>query len=448
MSNIEQNLQKILSSRYGKDVRQSIHDSIHDCYEDGKAGAVDLVARERIDNLVANVPEGSTKDSELVDIRVGYNGTRYTSAGESIRRQIGDLHGDVDLLNQGGLDLKDELISSKVSEWLIEHPEATTTVQDGCITEEKLSDNLRAGLSPLLQPIGYTIPQSNSENYGRWTLERYKESIDAVADFGYSDIYILNEEQYTGIWTWRLDINDFITAIQYAIGKFEHVSIRLYCNATYNSNRDSAWETWHKSSVQSIVSQLQQNDISIYRFGDFNENPYILTTYPTLVQDVSAIVSPYSSFGITFAGFGSALNTDDTIFNLCNWIGVNLYPAVGLCNEIKNMNLKVSQMANTMASYCYSGFLRALKAKFNVGAVILSEIGTTKYYVGLDYPGYTQYSAEQERTCAKDETGQLGATYFEAALYALNGIGFDEICCWYNSGEKAPMKTMLERWLI
>ena len=88
MSNIEQNLQKILTSRYGKDVRQSIHDSIHDCYEDGKAGAVDLVARERIDNLVAN--EGNIdKDSELVDIRVGKNGVTYTSAGEAVRSMVG-----------------------------------------------------------------------------------------------------------------------------------------------------------------------------------------------------------------------------------------------------------------------------------------------------------------------------------------------------------------------
>lgn len=51
MSNIEQNLKDILKARYGKDVRQAIHDGIESCYEDGKAGAVDLIARQRLDEM-------------------------------------------------------------------------------------------------------------------------------------------------------------------------------------------------------------------------------------------------------------------------------------------------------------------------------------------------------------------------------------------------------------
>lgn len=55
-SKIEEFLNKILSSRYGKDVRQAIHDGIHQCYEDGKVGATDLIARERINNLFKLTP--------------------------------------------------------------------------------------------------------------------------------------------------------------------------------------------------------------------------------------------------------------------------------------------------------------------------------------------------------------------------------------------------------
>lgn len=94
MSNIEENLAFILSSRYGKDVRQAIHDAIHDCYEDGKAGATDLVAREQIANLVAN-NNPTDGNSELLDIRVGANGETYESAGEAVRKQVGSLSEDI-----------------------------------------------------------------------------------------------------------------------------------------------------------------------------------------------------------------------------------------------------------------------------------------------------------------------------------------------------------------
>lgn len=51
MSNILENLQKILTAVYGRDVRQAIHDAIHDCYEDGQSGATDLIAREGVQGV-------------------------------------------------------------------------------------------------------------------------------------------------------------------------------------------------------------------------------------------------------------------------------------------------------------------------------------------------------------------------------------------------------------
>ena len=45
----------------------------------------------------------------------------------------------IDTLNEGGLNLKDEVIDTSIKAWLAEHPEATTTVQDGVITEKKIN---------------------------------------------------------------------------------------------------------------------------------------------------------------------------------------------------------------------------------------------------------------------------------------------------------------------
>lgn len=97
-SNIEQLLKQILGTKLGKDMRQAIHDGIEQCYEDGKVGAVDLVARQRIDNLVAN-NNPADGNSELLDIRVGADGTKYDSAGEAVREQIKYANEKTDLSN-------------------------------------------------------------------------------------------------------------------------------------------------------------------------------------------------------------------------------------------------------------------------------------------------------------------------------------------------------------
>lgn len=45
----------------------------------------------------------------------------------------------IDVLNNGGLNLKDDVIDTSIKAWLEDHPEATTTVQDGSIDEKKIN---------------------------------------------------------------------------------------------------------------------------------------------------------------------------------------------------------------------------------------------------------------------------------------------------------------------
>lgn len=134
MGNIQSYLNQIKNAVFGKDVRESIHDAIKQCYDDAsvdhdnanmevklargthetlndriteneknqenlssqldtKAQQVDLeVEKKRIDSFT-KLKEGSTTgDAELIDARIGADGKTYSNVGNGIRNQFKNIN--------------------------------------------------------------------------------------------------------------------------------------------------------------------------------------------------------------------------------------------------------------------------------------------------------------------------------------------------------------------
>ncbi len=67
----------------------------------------------------------------------------------TLHNNVATLTQEIETLNQGGLNLKEDFIGEQVNEWLDEHPEATTTVQDHSLTVNKL----------VVGTLGYVTPE-------------------------------------------------------------------------------------------------------------------------------------------------------------------------------------------------------------------------------------------------------------------------------------------------
>lgn len=100
----------------------------------------DTQLKERVENLIANKND-TNGNSELIDIRTGFDGNKYDTAGDAVRSQVSNLQEQVNDINNNGLIFNDDYISLKIDTWLKDHPEATTTVLDNSITKEKIEEN-------------------------------------------------------------------------------------------------------------------------------------------------------------------------------------------------------------------------------------------------------------------------------------------------------------------
>ena len=163
MGNIIENLKKILEARYGKDVRQAIHDSIENCYNDGKAGSIDLQARHDIEEM-------GTEIATVESIAKGKNQARGFSTTESMKNWLSDS------ANKGVANVGDNMyiVAVDVPDWWI-----------SSVLEE-----------PNESGMYYEIAQLETQKVDLTTIEIAINSIDSK--IGSTDISEIGDGTLTG----------------------------------------------------------------------------------------------------------------------------------------------------------------------------------------------------------------------------------------------------------
>lgn len=92
MASISDYLKNILAARYGKDVRQSIHDAIQQCYYDGKAGSIDLEARQSIEDLDNNKLDKTGDSANNTVTFTSGDSTSPTGWADIVKVASGETH--------------------------------------------------------------------------------------------------------------------------------------------------------------------------------------------------------------------------------------------------------------------------------------------------------------------------------------------------------------------
>lgn len=115
--------------------------------EDGIAAAT-----EGVTAVEKNVRDNKTETNTALATKADKTDVETKLSGKADKATTDEIIEDLDKLNSGGLIIKDNVIKDDINNWLNEHPEATTTVQDGTITELKLE-------TKLLSKLSYVTPQ-------------------------------------------------------------------------------------------------------------------------------------------------------------------------------------------------------------------------------------------------------------------------------------------------
>ena len=161
-TNLTDIIKKVRTALRGEEVRGSIADGLEYCGQvvEGERDSAKAAADRA--ETAAESAEAAAAQGVLnaVDSTLTLSGkaadAKATGAAvdklEDKKADKTDLDAErkrIDVLNEGGLNLKDEVIDTSIKAWLTEHPEATTTVQDNSLTINKM----------VIGTLGYITPE-------------------------------------------------------------------------------------------------------------------------------------------------------------------------------------------------------------------------------------------------------------------------------------------------
>lgn len=302
MTNINECLNKIKSATFGKDVRNSIHDAIEECYntasvdhdnanmevkkarggyltleerlneENLKLGTEIQIERKRID-LLTKIENGETTgNTELLDVRIGADGIIYNSAGNAVREQFKKIKTKTDN------NLKDIKESIKFNCNLFDEDlcvQGSIKSEDGTLTEKDDTSRLCTDFIPIV---------SNEEiqtNIVNLTTVRPIDFVFYDKDKNFIKTISCDEEGKCITPTNASYVRTNIKAQSFKIDNIDKISIKLtkdfvnYMNTNLKDIKESMFQDSFLDSIEVKVADfLNDNttdDVAIKQAIDFSK---------------------------------------------------------------------------------------------------------------------------------------------------------------------------------
>ena len=362
-----------------------------------------------------------------------------------------------------------EQVETAVVDYLTAHPELTTTVEDGSVTIEKLSNDLKDTVISKKADIGTRISKKlgasafiSTNGYDEDTA---KKEIKAFADAGFDKVVFCIHDRYadgtndTGgrdvtveedtNWYFSQTVDEIELFTDYANSLGLEVSIKIhtkYANEQIGDN--TLVEGWQEHHLK-FLNALATKNLNIAWITDFNESANILSNseYQEFVLSCFEVMKTIAKTGISFNKSTLKVTLPD-IVGACDFIALNTYPPAGFSTVENAQNTTISEMVEAFKWSGVKEYLQYISSDDYTGKeIVITEIGCGRYWENFASPEKTP--TENERNTWTNSDFESRAKYADAVLEYLKSSVTTEINFWYTRydyDESDRLGKVIKKW--